>query len=112
LPWWRGSLFSVTLRAKPVVALLLVGSPKPDRSGDVFCDGTSKYAKWTTRESGFDSQGGHRFFTVPSTLYQVHWGFFHRDREWGLKLAGNLQVLPRMCGPIHPLSYTSTRHDA
>jgi len=70
LPLWRGS-FSVMLRAKPVVALLLVGSPKPDRSVDVFYDGTSKYAKWTTRESGFDSQEGHRFFTVPSNSYRV-----------------------------------------
>jgi len=81
LPWWRGSLVPVTLRAKPMVALLLVGSPKPDRSRDVFCDGTSKYAKWT----GFDSQEGHRFFTVPSNSYQV-WGqpSLSSTRHWGI----------------------------
>ena len=37
-------------------------------------------------------------------------GFFHRDRDWGLKLADHLQLLPRMCGPIYPLSYISTWH--
>lgn len=66
-----------------MVALLLVGSSKPDRSRDVFCDETSKYAKWTTRESGFDSQEGHRFFTVPSNSYQGHWGAFSTGIETG-----------------------------
>jgi len=83
LSWWRGSLVSVILRAKPLVALLLVGSSKPDRSRDVFCDETSKYAKWTTRESGFDFQEGHRFFTVPSNSYQGHWGAFATGIETG-----------------------------
>jgi len=32
LSWWRGWWVPVTLRAKPEVALLPVGSPKPDRS--------------------------------------------------------------------------------
>jgi len=90
------------------VALLLVGSPKPDRPRDVFCDGTSKYAKWTTRETGVDSQQGHRFFYctiklipgVGPTQPLIHW-----DRDRGLKLADHLQLLPRMCGPIHPLLY-------
>jgi hypothetical protein len=63
-----------------MVTLLLVGSSKPDRSRGVFCDGTSKYAKWTNRESGSDSQRGHRFLTVPSnstsvapTQPLIHW---------------------------------------
>jgi len=32
LSWWRGLWVPVTMRAKPAVALLPAGSPKPDRS--------------------------------------------------------------------------------